>query len=50
MEQKHGKCWRNPKISKKLEDQKSKYVKIGDELMDVKFVTGIFGRIPEYRY
>ncbi len=41
MEQKRGKCQRNLKISKKFEVRKLKYVGIGDQLMDVKFVMGI---------
>ncbi len=40
----------NPKILKKFEVQKLKYVEIGDELLDVKFVMGIFGRISKHRY
>ncbi len=40
MEQKRGKCQRNPKITKKFEVGKLKNVKIGDKLMNVKFVMG----------
>ncbi len=50
MKQKRGKCRTNLKIWKKFEVQKLKYVEIGDQLMDVKFVMEIFGRISEYRY
>ncbi len=38
------------KKPKKFEVRKSKYVEIGDYLIDVKFVMRIFGRISEYRY
>ncbi len=36
------------KKHKKFEVRKSKYIEIGDYLMDVKFLMGIFGRISEY--
>ncbi len=39
---------KKPKNFKKIRSPKN--VKIGDELVDVKFVMGIFGRISEYRY
>ncbi len=45
-----GQMSTNLKILKKFEVQKLKYVEIGDQLMDVKFVMGIFGRIAGYRY
>ncbi len=44
-----GECWRNPTILKKFEVQKLKYLEIADEVMDVKFVMGIFERISEYQ-
>ncbi len=45
-----GQMSKKPENFKKFEVRKLKYVEIGDELTDVKFVMGIFGRISEYWY